>query len=133
MAKKSLLIPSYEYIMGLPNFMEQGPYCRSNIRSVNQRTFSLQSRDSDIGIATGYGLNYQWVRVRILVRARIFTSSCRPDRPRFHPTSYPVVPGALSPRVKRPRREADHLPPTSAEVKKTWMYTSNPPYVFMAY
>jgi hypothetical protein len=28
--------------------------------------------------------------------------------------------------------EADHSPPTSAEVKKTWMYTSTPPYVFMA-
>jgi hypothetical protein len=23
-------------------------------------------------------------------------------------------------------------PPTSAEVKKTWIYTSTPPYVFMA-
>jgi hypothetical protein len=29
------------------------------------------------------------------------------------------VPGALSPRVERPEREADHSPPTSAEVKKT--------------
>jgi hypothetical protein len=29
------------------------------------------------------------------------------------------VPGALSPGVKRPGREADHSPPTSAGVKKT--------------
>jgi hypothetical protein len=29
-------------------------------------------------------------------------------------------------------READHSTPTSAEVKKTWIYTSTPPYVFMA-
>jgi hypothetical protein len=28
------------------------------------------------------------------------------------------VPGALSPGVKRPGREVDHSPPTSAEVKK---------------
>jgi hypothetical protein len=28
------------------------------------------------------------------------------------------VPGALSPGVKRQEREADHLPPSSAEVKK---------------
>jgi hypothetical protein len=27
---------------------------------------------------------------------------------------------------------ADHSPPTSAEVKKMWIYTSTPPYVFMA-
>jgi hypothetical protein len=34
--------------------------------------------------------------------------------------------------VKRPGHEADHLPPTSAEVKKMWIYTSTPPYAFMA-
>jgi hypothetical protein len=37
------------------------------------------------------------------------------------------VPGALSPRVKRPGREADHSPRASAEVKKMWIYTSTPP------
>jgi hypothetical protein len=42
------------------------------------------------------------------------------------------VSGALSPAVKRPEREAEHSPPTSDEVKKTWVYTSTPPYVFMA-
>jgi hypothetical protein len=30
--------------------------------------------------------------------------------------------GALSPGAKRQRREADHSPPTSAEVKKMWIY-----------
>jgi hypothetical protein len=34
--------------------------------------------------------------------------------------------------VKLPGREADHSPPTSAEVKKMWIYTSIPPYAFMA-
>jgi hypothetical protein len=29
-------------------------------------------------------------------------------------------------------READHLPQTSAEVKKIWIYISTPPYAFMA-
>jgi hypothetical protein len=29
-------------------------------------------------------------------------------------------------------KTADHSPPTSAEVKKMWIYTSTPPYVFMA-
>jgi hypothetical protein len=35
--------------------------------------------------------------------------------------------------VKQQDREADLSPPTSAEVKKTWIYTSTPPYAFMAY
>jgi hypothetical protein len=38
---------------------------------------------------------------------------------------------ALSQEIKRPGREADHSPPTSAKVK-TWVYTSTPPYIFMA-
>jgi hypothetical protein len=34
-----------------------------------------------------------------------------------HPESYPMGTGALSPGVKRPGREADHSPPSSADVK----------------
>jgi hypothetical protein len=34
---------------------------------------------------------------------------------------------ALSLGVKRPRRAADHSPPSSAEVKNAWSYTPNPP------
>jgi hypothetical protein len=37
------------------------------------------------------------------------------------------VPGALS-----PGREADHSPVANTEVKKMWIYTSTPPYAFMA-
>jgi hypothetical protein len=40
--------------------------------------------------------------------------------------------GDLSPGVKRPSREADHSPQPSAEVKKTWIHTSTPPYAFMS-
>jgi hypothetical protein len=36
---------------------------------------------------------------------------------------------SVSLRVKRPGREADHSPPTGAEVKNTWLYISTPPYV----
>jgi hypothetical protein len=32
----------------------------------------------------------------------------------------------------RPGREADHSPPSSAEIKKAWTYTSTPLYVFLA-
>jgi hypothetical protein len=36
--------------------------------------------------------------------------------------------GELSQEVKRSDREAHHSPQTSAEVKKTQSYASNPPY-----
>jgi hypothetical protein len=49
-----------------------------------------------------------------------------------HPTSYAVGTGGSFPGVKPPGREADHSPPTSAEVKKTWVYTSTLSYIFMA-
>jgi hypothetical protein len=41
------------------------------------------------------------------------------------------VPGALYLGVKRPGREADQSPPTTAEAKKTWIYTSTATYAFM--
>jgi hypothetical protein len=37
------------------------------------------------------------------------------------------VPQALPSRVKRPLRESDHSPPSNAEVKNEWIYTSTPP------
>jgi hypothetical protein len=40
--------------------------------------------------------------------------------------------GGLSPEVKRLGCEADHSPPANAEFKIMWIYTSTPPYVFMA-
>jgi hypothetical protein len=39
----------------------------------------------------------------------------------------PLVLGGSFPRIKRPGRETDHLPPSSAEVKNTWSYTSTLP------
>jgi hypothetical protein len=49
------------------------------------------------------------------------------------PTQPPIqwVVEALSPAVKRPRREADHSPAASAKVKEMWIYTFTPPYAFM--
>jgi hypothetical protein len=43
------------------------------------------------------------------------------SRPVLGPTQSPIqlVPGAFSPGVKRPGREANHSPPTIAEVKNT--------------
>jgi hypothetical protein len=56
------------------------------------------------------------------------------SKPALGPTKPPTqwVPG-LSQGVKRPGHEADHSPPTSAEVKKMWIYTSTPLYAFKAW
>jgi hypothetical protein len=45
------------------------------------------------------------------------------------PTQPPIqwVPGAPSLRIKQPGREADHSPPSNAEVNNTWSYTFTPP------
>jgi hypothetical protein len=39
------------------------------------------SRDSTVGILTGYGLDDRGVGVRVPIKSRIFSSSRRPDRP----------------------------------------------------
>jgi hypothetical protein len=51
------------------------------------------------------------------------------SRTALGPTQPPIqwVPGSLSLEVKRSGREADHSPPSSAEVKNAWSYTSTPP------
>jgi hypothetical protein len=84
----------------------------------------VRSRDSAVGIATGYGLDDRGVGVRVPVGSTIFSSPCRPDR-------LWGLPNLLSLGVKRQGREAGHSPPNSAEVKKIWIYTSTPPYAFM--
>jgi hypothetical protein len=43
------------------------------------------------------------------------------------------VPVSLSLGVKRSGREADHSPPSSAEVKNAWSYTFTPKYNFMTW
>jgi hypothetical protein len=82
---------------------------------------------------------YDWLRAgrpRCLSsspdRVKNFLSS-RSSRPALGSTKLPTqwVPGALSPGVKRPGCEANQSP-TSAEVKKIWIFTSTPPYAFMA-
>jgi hypothetical protein len=51
------------------------------------------------------------------------------SRPALGPTQSPIpwATTAFSSGVKRSGREADRSLPTSAEIKKTWLYTSTPP------
>jgi hypothetical protein len=47
---------------------------------ISKRLTDYKSQDSAVSIATGYGLDNQGVRVRVLVEARIFSSPCCTDR-----------------------------------------------------
>jgi hypothetical protein len=79
---------------------------------------SNRSRDSSARIALGYGLDDRGSRVRFPAGAGDFSLHHRVQNGSgAHPASYPMVPGVLSLGVKRPGRETDHSPPSSAEVK----------------
>jgi hypothetical protein len=88
--------------------------------------------DTAVGIATGYGLDERGGSSSPN-RNKIFILSTT-SRPVLGFIQPPIqwAPGTLSPEeVKLLVPEADHSPPTSAEVKDTRIYTSIPPYVFM--
>jgi hypothetical protein len=79
------------------------------------------------GIEITYGFDDRGVRVGVPVGVKNFLFS-RSSRPALRSPQSPIqwVPGSLSPGVKRKGREVDHSPPSSAEVKKMWIYTSTP-------
>jgi hypothetical protein len=97
------------------------------------KLYIFVSRVSSVGIVTAYGLDDGGVRVPVGVKNFFLTSPHHPDQlngPSIHlPSGYK---GHFYPGVKRQEREADHSPATSAEVKKTWINTSTPPYAVMA-
>jgi hypothetical protein len=93
----------------------------------------MGSRDSSVGIATGYVLDDQGGGSSSPGRVKTFSilHIVKTDSG-VRPTTYKMGTGGSFSRVKRQGRETDHSPPTSAEVKKMWNYTSTPLYVFMA-
>jgi hypothetical protein len=78
---------------------------------------------SSVGRATGYGLDDAMIGIRFPAGLGMFLFGTT-SRPTLGPTQPPIqwVPGALSPGIKRPDREADHSDPSSAEVKNAWSY-----------
>jgi hypothetical protein len=86
---------------------------------------------SVLGIMTGYGLDDQGVGVASPGGVKNFLYVVHTGYG-AHRTSYPVGTGGSFSGCKASGCEADHLPQTSAEVKKMWIYTFTPPYAFMA-
>jgi hypothetical protein len=62
--------------------------------------------DSTVDIATGYGLGRSRSRSSSPARGKMFSTSSRPVLGPTQPLTQ-CVPGAPSPAVKRPEREAD--------------------------
>jgi hypothetical protein len=75
-----------------------------------------------VGVATSYGLGGPRFEFQ---KAKETFSTPKPYRPALGPTQPPIrwVPG-LFPRGKAAWREADHLTPSSADVKNEWSCTS---------
>jgi hypothetical protein len=86
------------------------------------------NRDSAVGIPTSYGMDDWGVRLRVPIGSTILSPPRRPDRPWSPPSLLFNRHWGL---LRRPGREADHLLPTSAEMKKTWIYTFTPSYIFL--
>jgi len=72
------------------------------------------------------GLDERELESRQVLGIFLFTATSRPAR---WSTQTPIqwVPGAPSLCIKRPGREANHSPPSNAEVKNAWSFTSAPP------
>jgi hypothetical protein len=89
---------------------------------------STESRDSSVGIALGYVLDDRGSRVRFPARAGNFSLHHRVQNgSEAHPVSYTMGTRDSFSGVKRPGREADHSPPSSAEVQNACSYTSTSP------
>jgi hypothetical protein len=80
----------------------------------------------------GYGLDDRGFESQQGLGIFLLTTA---SRSALGPTQPPIqwVPGSLSLDVKRPGRDADYSPPSSAEFKNAWSYTSTLEYAFMAW
>jgi hypothetical protein len=96
-------------------------------------TLSLVSRIA-VSIVSGYGMDDRAIEVRSPAEAKGFSCSlCVQTGPGAHPASCTMGTGGLFPGAKlRPGRDADHSPPSSAEVENEYelylLSTQEPPW-----
>jgi hypothetical protein len=124
-------------VLLLTNFMEQSSdvFASHNIQSYDVTVCPDRlGGDSSVGIALGYGLDDRGSRVRFPAGLGIFLFITA-SRTFLGPTQPPIqwVTVALSLGVKRPVRETDHSPPSSAEAKEWVELCLHSQYSFMAW
>jgi hypothetical protein len=96
-------------------------FCAGFVPKMLMGAHKTQRMASALSFFTAIPHRWRWISQSLNTNNR-----WRKSRPALGPIQPPVkwVPGTLSPGLKRQGREADHLPPTSAEVKKIWICTS---------
>jgi hypothetical protein len=89
------------------------------IRKFALAFYSQKEPGSSVSIVSGYGLDDRAIEVRSPAGAKDFSSSlCVQTSSEAHPASCTMGTGGPFPGDKvRPRRDADHSPPSSAEVE----------------
>jgi hypothetical protein len=113
-------------LLKLNSSVERSSSCEvHSLSDWSRSSAALWNRDGSVGIALGYGWTIGVLGFDSRRRLGIFLFTTA-SRTALGPTQPPIqlVPGALSLGVKRPGREADHSPPSSAEIKNAWSYTS---------
>jgi hypothetical protein len=116
--KKFVIIENVTFIYSFKCQFYKKPYFLS---------FLPRNRSSAVGIATGCGQDEWRVEFLVTIRSNIFSPPRRSDW-------FWEIPSLLYSGYwgYSPGQTADHSPPTSTEMKKTWNYTSTPPYVFIS-
>jgi hypothetical protein len=87
------------------------------------------SRGSSVSIVSGYGLDDRAIEVRYPAGAKDFSSDlCVQIGSEAHPASCTMgTEGPFPGGKERPGRDADHSPPSSAEVENEWeLYLLSP-------
>jgi hypothetical protein len=89
-------------------------------------------RDSSVGVVTRLQDGRPCFDIHQVYGFVLFATTCRLSLGTTQP-SLQWIPGAISPGVKQPGREANNSPRSSVEIKNTLSYTSTSPYAFMAW
>jgi hypothetical protein len=98
-------------------------HLRNETLPVSETLFSFQNirrwtKSRNLVIVIAKYLDQNWFHTLRLFLLNFFFSPCVHTSFEAHPASYPVATGASFPRGKaRPGRDADHSPPSSAEVE----------------
>jgi hypothetical protein len=89
------------------------------ILSLENVTYNTRSRGNSVSIVSGYGLDDRAIEVRSQAGTKDFSSSlCVQTGSGAHPASCTMGTGGPFPGGKAlPGRDADHSPPSSAEVE----------------
>jgi hypothetical protein len=107
-------------------------YC-TRTRSNQQTNHEAGSQAARIILLIRCRLYSRCVGVHVPIGTTLLSFPLHPRRFQGACTQPPIqrVQWALSPKVRRPKRSADHSHPSGSAVKNTWIYTPISPYVLM--